>query len=268
MAAAAQQHFRQAARRRRRLQISLGLLSVAIVCATYTVVSELPSSNPAVLPPPSRIAGGVIKGINDGSLLEATTASLGRVAVGYAIGCAIAIILGSLRGWYTIIGYLLDPIVDALRPVPALAYIPLVILWFGIGESARILVIGFASFLSCTVSVTAGMKEVPSVYVDAARTLGASQLRVFLTVAIPASLPYIFAGLRVALGAAWGTLVAAELIAAQSGLGFLLQTGQMFFRSEIVITALIVIGLVGFLMDALLLALQTRLLRWSATVRG
>lgn len=256
--------FREQASAKRRLQISLGILSLVIVVAIYWIITALPSSNPALLPPPGVIVRGFVNGILDGSLFEATQASLGRVAAGYVIGCAVAIVVGSIRGWYRIVGYLLDPVVDAMRPVPALAYIPLVILWFGIGEGARILVIAFASFLSCIVSVTAGMKEVPIVYADAARTLGASERMVFLRVAIPSALPYIFAGLRVSLGAAWGTLVAAELIAAQSGLGYLLQAGQAFFRSELVIIALVIIGLIGYLMDAFLKALQTRLLRWSS----
>jgi ABC-type nitrate/sulfonate/bicarbonate transport system permease component len=263
--ALARQRARRSARQRRRLQMSLGFLSVLVVISAYTVLTQLPGSNPALLPPPAAIVKAFINGVEDGSLLSATASSLGRVGMGYVAGCMIAIIIGSLRGWYTTIGYLLDPIIDALRPVPALAYIPLVILWFGIGETARVLVIGFASFLSCVVSVTAGMKEVPSVYVEAARTLGASERRVFLTVALPSSLPYVFAGLRVAIGAAWGTLVAAELIAAQNGLGYLLQAGQEFFHSEIVIVALIIIGVIGFIMDFALKALQTWVLRWSPT---
>jgi ABC-type nitrate/sulfonate/bicarbonate transport system permease component len=107
------------------------------------------------------------------------------------------------------------------------------------------------------------MRRVPPVYVDAARTLGASNRRVFVSVALPAAVPYIFAGLRVALGAAWGTLVAAELIAAQTGLGFLLETGQEFLHTATVIVALLVIGIVGFLMDVLLKIVESRLLAWA-----
>lgn len=256
--------FRRARRRRRRARILLGALSLAVVIAGYAIVSGLPTSNPALLPPLSAIWSNLVDGLRSGTLLSATGASLQRVAIGYVLGCAAAVIIGSLRGWYRTVGYLLDPIIDGLRPVPALAYIPLVILWFGIGESARVLVIGLAAFLSCVVSVTAGMKEVPEVYVDAARTLGASRGQIFRTIALPASVPYIFAGLRVALGAAWGTLVAAELIAAQTGLGFLLEEGQQFFHTETVIVALVLIGILGYLMDLLLKTLEERMLRWAA----
>ncbi|GGM16674.1 ABC transporter permease [Nakamurella endophytica] len=258
--------FRRAVRRRRQWQWSLGVAAIAVVVLVYWVLT-LTSDNPALLPPPGEILQGFVDGVRDGSLVDATLASLRRVAIGYGIGCAVAVVVGSLRGWFRFVGYILDPIVDALRPVPALAYIPLVILWFGIGESARILVIGVASFLSCIVSVTAGMRRVPPVYVDAARTMGARRTRIFLTIALPSSVPFIFAGLRVALGAAWGTLVAAELIAAQTGLGYLLQAGQEFFHTEIVIVALIVIGVIGFLMDALLQAVESWLLRWSPETR-
>lgn len=259
----ARRQFRSARTRRRRAQILLGALALAVVIAGYGIVSELPSTNQALLPPLSKIVSALVDGFKNGSLLTAIWASLRRVAIGYVLGCLAAILIGSLRGWYRTIGYLLDPIIDGLRPVPALAYIPLVILWFGIGESARVLVIGLAAFLSCVVSVSAGMKEVPPVYVDAARTLGASRGQVFRTIALPAAVPYIFAGLRVALGAAWGTLVAAELIAAQNGLGYLLEEGQQFFQTVTVIVALILIGVLGYLMDLLLKLLQRRLLRWS-----
>lgn len=260
--AAAASAFRRAQRRSLLLRVALGVLSLLVVLGIYAAISYAPSSNRALVPTIPSIASFFWHGIDNGLITSALGASLVRVALGYAIGCAAAILIGSVRGWFRIVGYLLDPIIDCMRPVPALAYIPLVILWVGIGETSRVLVIALASFLSCVVSVTAGMREVPDVYVDAARTLGADRREVFATVALPVSIPYIFAGLRVALGAAWGTLVAAELIAAQNGLGFLLQSGQQFFDTKQVISALVVIGIVGFLMDAVLQLIQGRIARW------
>ena len=255
-------------RRRRLVQWSLGIASVVFVVAVYDAVTHLPGSNPAIVPPLHDIADKAGSLIASGTLPSAAGASLETVALGYVIGCSLGILIGSLRGWFRIMGYLLDPIIDSLRPVPALAYIPLVILWVGIGEDARVLVISVASFLSCVVSVSAGMREVPVVYVEAARTMGARRARVFWTVAIPSSVPYIFAGLRVALGAAWGTLVASELIAAQNGLGFLLESGQEFLQTAQVMTSLVTIGVLGFLMDVLLRVLQGRVARWAPVDTG
>lgn len=266
--AAVRASIRARRHRRRVVQWGLGIASVVLVVGIYDAVTHLPGSNPAIVPPLHAIGDKAVSLIADGSLPSAAGASLETVAIGYVIGCGLGILIGSLRGWFRIIGYLLDPIIDSLRPVPALAYIPLVILWVGIGENARVLVISVASFLSCVVSVSAGMREVPIVYVEAARTMGARRARVFWTIAIPASVPYIFAGLRVALGAAWGTLVAAELIAAQNGLGFLLETGQEFLQTAQVMTSLVTIGVLGFLMDVLLRVLQRRVARWAPEDTG
>lgn len=255
--------FRHRLRRQRTQRWTIGTAAVLAVVAAYVVVSYLPVTNNVLLPRPSGIAGELAGSITDGTLLHAVLASLFRVVVGYCVGCACAVVVGSLRGWFRLVGYAVDPLIDSLRHVPALAYIPLVILWFGVGEPARILVIATASFLNCVVAVAAGMKEVPMVYSDAAQTLGASRAQVFWTIALPSSVPYIFAGLRTGLGAAWGTLVAAELVAAQSGLGYLLEFGQEFFKTAIVIIALVLIGVLGLLMDLALRALQARLARWA-----
>lgn len=258
--------FRRRRHRRAMLQWGLGVLSVVVVVGGYAVVTHLPGANNVLVPQLGTIGRQLSTSLRNGQLISATGVSLERVAIGYVCGCGLAIIIGSLRGWFSVVGYLLDPIIDALRPVPALAYIPLVILWVGISNSARVLVIGLAAFLSCVVSVSAGMREVPKVYVQAAQTLGASRAHVFWSVAIPASTSYIFAGLRVALGAAWGTLVAAELIAAQNGLGFLLESGQEFFQTPLVMITLVTIGVIGLGMDVILRMLQARIAPWAGGV--
>lgn len=241
----------------------LGGSALLVVVGVYVIVSYLPGVNPTVIPPPDAIAGALFEQARSGALLDNTVASLGRVLGGFVVGAGAAVILGSLLGWFRTIEHLLDPIVEVLRPVPPLAYIPLVIIWVGIGEVSRLLVITLSAFLVCVVAVSSGMREVPRIYVEAARTLGASKAHVFRTVAIPAATPYIFTGLRTALGASWTTLVAAELVAAQSGLGFMLQTGRRFFRTELVLAGIIVIGVLAFCMDRTLRALQKRFTRWS-----
>jgi ABC-type nitrate/sulfonate/bicarbonate transport system permease component len=244
-------------------RVVLGLLSFGTVLLVYSIVSNLPGANHVITPSPQEILGTLAEGLGDGTLLSAIAASLGRVLVGYCLGCSAAIALGVLMGWFRTFEYLADPIVEAVRPIPPLAYIPLVIIWVGIDEQSRILVIFLASFLTCIVSTITGIKQVPRVFVEAAETLGANQTRLFLTIAIPSALPYIFAGLRVALAASWTTLVAAELVAAENGLGWMLQNGRRFLRTDVVMAGVVVIGVLAFTMDRGLRYLQRRWTRWA-----
>jgi ABC-type nitrate/sulfonate/bicarbonate transport system permease component len=164
-------------------------------------------------------------------------------------------------------GYILNPLIDALRPIPALAYIPLVIVWVGIGEPSRIIIIALAVFKPCVVNARAGMNEIAQIYVDAARTLGAGTFRVFMTVALPSAVPYIIAGMRTGLSTGFLALVAAELIAASSGLGFMIESAGQYFRTDIVIVGIIAIGVVGALLDQCARIVGARLTRWSEARR-
>lgn len=183
--------------------------------------------------------------------------------MGFLIGTTLALIVGCLVGWYKTIEYLLDPLIEALRPIPPLAYIPIIIIWFGIGEFSRVLIITIACFMVCVVNVIAGMKNVPQVYVDAASTMGASRFQVFRTVAVPAATPFIITGYRIALAAAWTTLVASELLAAQNGLGFLLQEGRRYFLTDQVMMIIVIIGSCAFIMDRIFRKIQAHLMQWS-----
>ncbi|WDR06138.1 ABC transporter permease [Devosia rhodophyticola] len=200
---------------------------------------------------------------SDGTLLTAVWASLSRILIGYTIGTALAILIGSLMGWFRYVEYVFDPIVECMRPVPPLAYIPLIILWIGIGEESRILVLVITSFVVCIVPTFSGMKQVPKVYVEAARTLGASEATIFYKVAIPFAVPFIFAGMRVGMAASWATLVAAELVAAQSGLGYMLQAGRRFFDTSLVMVGIFCIGVLAFIMDRIFRTIQVRMSRWE-----
>ena len=244
-------------------RLALGALSVFVVLFGYSLVTLRPDNNPSLLPPIPDIIEAFYVNIAEGVLFDALGASLYRISLGFVIGTSCALVLGCLIGWYQKIEYLFDPIIEAVRPIPPLAYIPIVIIWFGIEEFSRVLLISIACFMVCVVNVIAGMKNVPQVYVDAAATMGATRFQIFRTVAIPAATPFIFTGLRIALAAAWTTLVAAELIAAPSGLGFLLQEGRRYFLTDQVMMVIVIIGLCAFLMDRAFRALQARLMRWS-----
>ena len=244
-------------------RLVLGAMSVAVVIGAYVWVTNRPGNNPALLPPVSDIANAFYVNITTGSLFNALGASLYRICMGFVIGTSMALVLGCLIGWYRFVEYIFDPLIESVRPIPPLAYIPIIIIWFGIEEFSRVLLITIACFLVCIVNVIAGMKNVPQVYVDAAATMGATRFQIFRTVAIPAATPFIFTGLRIALAASWTTLVAAELIAAPSGLGFLLQEGRRYFLTDQVMMIIVIIGVCAFTMDRIFRMIQARLTRWS-----
>ncbi|WP_305972408.1 MULTISPECIES: ABC transporter permease [unclassified Mameliella] len=238
-------------------------MSIALVFAFYIWITNRPDNNPALLPPISDIVASFFTNLESGNLLTALGASLFRIAMGFFIGTTLALVIGCLIGWYKVVEYLLDPLIEALRPIPPLAYIPIIIIWFGIGEFSRVLIITIACFMVCVVNVIAGMKNVPQVYVDAASTMGASRFQVFRTVAVPAATPFIITGYRIALAAAWTTLVASELLAAQNGLGFLLQEGRRYFMTDQVMMIIVIIGGCAFIMDRIFRKIQSHLMQWS-----
>lgn len=241
----------------------LSTASIVTVLGTYTIVSNLPGNNPTVLPPPQAIWAAFLELLQNGQLAENVPVSIMRVLTGFFIGSGLAVIIGALVGWFRPMEYIFDPLIEALRPVPPLAYIPLIIIWVGIGNPSSILVISLSAFLTCVVSVASGMRQVPRTYVEASQTLGASRMTVFRTVAIPSAIPYIFTGLRIAIGASWTTLVAAELVGAQTGLGVILQNGRRFFRTDNVIVGILIVGILAFLMDQLARYAQKQLTKWS-----
>lgn len=246
-------------------RLLVGAASIATVIGLYWLVTLRPDSNPTLIPPPPKIAAAFAEEITNGNLLTNTLASLQRVVIGFAIGASLALTLGTLAGWFRSLGYVLNPLIDAIRPIPALAYIPLVIVWVGIGEPSRLIIIALAVFKPCVVNARAGMQEVAQIHVDAARTLGASPWRVFHTIALPSAIPYFIAGLRTGVSTGFLALVAAELIAAPSGLGFMIQNAGQYFRTDITIVGIIVIGILGALLDQAASYAGRAMTRWSET---
>ena len=245
--------------------VVIGTLSLAAVVGLYWIVALQPGTNPGLVPPPPTVVATLFAELRSGDLLANTAASLQRVLIGYAIGASLALVLGALAGWFRGVGYALNPIIDALRPIPALAYIPLVIVWVGIGEPSRLIIIALAVFKPCVVNARAGMQEVAQIHVDAARTLGASKWRVFTTVAIPSAVPYFIAGMRTGVSTGFLALVAAELIAAPSGLGFMIQNAGQYFRTDVTIVGIIVIGILGAFLDQIANRAGRALTAWSDT---
>lgn len=206
------------------------------------------------------------EGYRNFTLLEHTWASLQRVLVGFFFGALLGIPLGYAmgltnwaRGWF-------DPIVEFMRPVPPLALIPLMIIWFGIGEESKIILLFLAALWIMAIAARAGVSGVAISKVHAAYSLGASKSQILRKVIIPNSLPEIFTGSRVAMGVCWGTVVAAELVAAEKGLGMMIMVASKFQLTDIVIVGIILIGIIGFLIDLGIRFLESWLVPWKGKV--
>lgn len=215
------------------------------------------------LPTPAQTWSAAQQLAASGALWSDIEASLVRVLVGFLLGVAVAIPVGFLMGWYWAARGLMEPWIQFFRTIPPLALTPMIIVFFGIGESAKIWLIFLASFLSTVIATFDGVRNVDVTLIKAARVLGANDWVVFRRVVVPASLPFIFTGARIGLGSSWATLVAAELVAANSGLGYLMETSAQYFDTAAIVVAIICIGVLGFVMDRSLLLCEARLTSWQ-----
>ncbi|MEU9205042.1 ABC transporter permease [Streptomyces sp. NPDC048332] len=238
----------------------LGLASAALGLLVWVVLAN---SGIEGFPGPVVVARRAGELIADGTLFEDAGASLKRVLIGYVLGVVLAVPVGFVMGWYPVVRRLIEPWLQFFRMVPPLAIIPLAIVLMGIDETPKIFVIFLASFLSSVVSTFQGVVAVDVTLVNAARVLGARDPQVFLGVVVPASTPFILVGMRIGLGASWATVVAAELIAAQGGLGFRMQQAQLYYDLPTIFVQLIAIGAIGLAMDRLLLVAERRLTHWQ-----
>jgi len=225
---------------------------------------------PIWLPPPEAVVSRLIEvskqGYQNFTLWEHLYWSLFRVIVGFALGALVGIPLGYamglsdwFRGWF-------DPLVEFMRPVPPLALLPLVIIWAGIGESGKIILLFLAALWIMTISARAGVSGVAISKVHAAYSLGASKWQLMRHVIVPNSLPEIFTGARVAMGVCWGTVVAAELVAAEKGAGMMIMVASRFQLTDIVLMGIILIGIIGYGIDILMRKAETWLVPWKGRV--
>lgn len=245
--------------RERRRMLLLNGVSVVLGIGIWWALS-LTGFN---LPTPPEVVAKAGMLIANGTLLEDILASVTRVLTGFVLGTAFAIPVGFLMGWYTTGRGLIEPWVQFFRTIPPLAIIPLAIVLLGIDETPKIFVIFLAAFLACVIATFQGVVNVDKTLINAARVLGAKDGRIFLRVVIPASTPFILVGMRVGLGSSWATLVAAELIAAQQGLGYRMQNAQLYYDLATIFVALITIGILGLLMDRILLFAERKLTGWQ-----
>jgi len=201
----------------------------------------------------------------DGSTLPvAILASLKVSLTGLIVAIFTGIPLGMLMGWYKGIDKFVRPLFEVLRPIPPISWIPLTIVWLGIGLKAKAFIIFFAAFIPCVINSYTGIKLTSKTLINVAKTFGASNFTTFIRVGIPSAMPMAFAGIRVALGNAWSTLVAAEMLAATAGLGYMILMGRSFARPDIIMLGMIVIGALGALFTGVLNFFEKKVIKWRA----
>ena len=235
---------------------------IALLIAGWWAV--IAATGSVIFPTPWQVAAGTIDLIRDGTLWEHIGASLFRVGAGFTLAVVVGVPLGLWMGWKRGAFDTLNPIFQILRPISPIAWIPIAILWFGVGNASPIYLIFISSVFPMVVQTTAGVHTIERRYLRAAENFGVSRRTLFRQVVIPAVLPQIIVGMRIGLGVAWLVVVAAEMIALRSGLGYLIiDSRNAGNRYDLVIAGMIIIGLIGLLLDGVMRLLEgLRTVRW------
>lgn len=249
------------------LPLLVSVVTALLLLGLWVLASSNGWVSRVFLPSPERVVAAWDRvtsvGYVDATLWQHMLASLGRVFTALAFSVAVAVPIGLIIATSPIGRGILDPLVEFVRPLPPLAYLPLIIIWFGIGEPSKVLVIGLAMLAPIAISTATGVRSASLSQLNAARSFGASRLDLLLHVQLPAALPSIITGIRIALGAGWSTLVAAELVAASRGLGFMIQSAAQFLVTDIVIVGIFVISALAFAFELTLRGIQAVFVPWA-----
>jgi len=230
------------------------------VAAAFLLVWHLSVriSGSDLFPTPLDVAAGIVELARKGLLLKYIVASLFRVTVGFGLAVLVGVPAGLLLGWFQKAFLAFNPMIQIFRPISPIAWIPVAILWFGVDDRAPIFLIFLASVFPITVSAMAAVQNIQPVYIRAARNFGVGRMELFRRVIFPATLPQVLTGLRIALGVAWLVVVAAEMIAVNSGLGYLIiDARNAGKRYDLVVAGMVLIGLIGLALDQLVRRLET-----------
>lgn len=250
----------------RSTKYSLNFLGIACFFLIWQVLLWAGVLNEMHIPSPIKVVKTFLFKLTnenpDGAILpKHILASLTVASTGFAAAVAIGVTLGTLMGWYKPVDKLIKPLFELVRPISPIAWIPLTILWLGIGLKAKAFIIFFSAFVPCVINSYTGVKSTPDSLINVAKTFGASNFKVFRKVAIPYSLPMTFAGIRISLNNAWATLVGAEMLASDVGLGYMILQGQMLGKADIIILGMFTIGLIGMLISIILMKIESIFVR-------
>jgi taurine transport system permease protein len=249
---------------------TISIVTTIALIAAWFIITNMGWIKPLFLPSPQAVWGKFVvaatEGVANSTLLQHTLTSLSRVFGAFFLSCVTAIPIGILMGTNRVIRGIFDPPIEFYRPLPPLAYLPLVIIWFGIGELSKILLIFLAIFAPMAISARAGVRSVSIEQIHAAYAMGATRFQIIWHVILKAALPEILTGMRIGIGFGWTTLVAAEMVAATRGLGFMVLNAAQYLQSDTVIMGIIVIGLFAFGFDLLMRYIEHLLVPWKGRV--
>ena len=237
------------------MKLALPLIVAGALLGAWHLAVRLSGSS--LFPTPLDVVRGIIELGRKGLLLKYVVASLFRVTVGFGLAVIVGVPAGLMLGWFSTLFFAFNPLIQVLRPISPIAWIPLAILWFGVDDRAPIFLIFLASVFPISVSAMAAVRNIQPVYVRAARNFGLGRFELFRRVIIPATLPQVITGIRIALGVAWLVVVAAEMIAVNSGLGYLIiDARNAGKRYDLVVAGMMLIGLIGLVLDLLVRRLE------------
>jgi ABC-type nitrate/sulfonate/bicarbonate transport system permease component len=246
--------------------IARGALALLAAAAAYELAARSGIFPKALLPPLAKVAGTLVAMLADGSMLTHASYTLARMLIGFALAVAIGVPLGILMGRKAAIEEFCRPLVSALMPIPSLAWVPVFILWFGLGNTVAVLVVGYAAMFPLVLNAWAGVRSVNQLWLRAGSAMGASEAALFWKVLLPAAAPFIIAGLRQAFQRSWIAVVGAEMIAASDwGLGFVIYDAKEFLNADVMLASLAVIGAIGFTFERLIFGFLERatVQRWG-----
>ena len=241
----------------------ISMVSFAVFILVWELICQYEIIGPYQLVPPSEVITVFFEKFTqvnpDGGLLQQhAAASLLLALTGFLVAVLVGVPLGLFMGWYPRVNMLVRPIFDAIRPIPPIAWIPIAILWLGIGMPAKAFIIFLAAFVPCVINSYTGIRLTNPVLIRVAEIYGASNFETFRKIGVPSAIPMIFTVMKLSLNAAWTTLVAAELLAASVGLGFMIQQGRRLARPDVIIVGMLTIGLLGALMSWILTRIEAR----------
>ncbi|MGX7196965.1 ABC transporter permease [Enterococcus olivae] len=219
--------------------------------------------NPRFLPSVTQVLGTTVDGIRSGVLTSAILASLGRVFAGFLLGTLVGVVLGVIMSSVKLINDIISPILNLLGPIPVYAFLPIFMIWFGISEQSKVLLIAYATFLPVLTYTVDGIKNVNPVWIRSVRSLGATNFQVYKEVLIKAALPNVFVGMKISLALAFGALIVAEMMGASNGLGFIIVNARNWFNLDDMFMACIIIGLLYSFFTWVLTTIERLLFKWK-----